>query len=343
MECVFCKKLYSCNSSLIHHQRTAKGCIKIQTEQGIQANSIFKCSFCNKQLTTKYNLDNHLSVCKSKLKDDTLRKARYEADQITKQIVEQKEEELDEVSSFYRNQKEELEYEYKKKIIERDFELKKRDEEIKELKQKLKLNEKPTTVKNQTNIETNIENQTNIFNIMTPELVENFFKTHYNLDTLLGGQKSFARFINDGFLKKERVYVCGDRSRQKLYIVKGEKKIEDTDCEHILELSSPGMASVTQVYQEALFNEFPEDVTEDDIQGNYKELVNLSDDRAEFKSELSKVVPSVESILPRQTFAQAIQKMKEAILPNDSKRMKQSNEPLELVKNQMYWDILEVN
>jgi hypothetical protein len=69
---------------------------------------------------------------------------------------------------------------------------------------------------------------------MSPEHVEDFFKKNYNLDTLLGGQKALARFVNDGFLKEAPVYLCGDRSRQKFYIVKDGKKTEDTDCEEIL-------------------------------------------------------------------------------------------------------------
>ena len=105
------------------------------------------------------------------------------------------------------------------------------------------------------NIGTNIEQQNiTIYQIMSPEHVEDFFKKHYNLDTLLGGQKALARFVNDGFLKEAPVYLCGDRSRQKFYIVKGGKRVEDPNCENLINLTAPGLHHVQDVYQEAMFD-----------------------------------------------------------------------------------------
>jgi len=169
----------------------------------------------------------------------------------------------------------------------------------------------------------NIETQNNItiYQVMSPEVVEDFFRKHYNLDTLLGGQKALARFVNEGFLKQEvPVYICGDRSRQKFYMMNDGKKTEDTDCESILELTSPGMPAVKKVYTEALFNDFPNDVTEDDIQDNYRDIVNLSEDRTEFKSELSKIVSDEP---PKNNFKQMTDMLKDAILPNESKRKRE--------------------
>jgi len=71
MDCLYCKKTYSTNSSLLHHQRTAKLCLKIQNSLGVANRQIFDCNFCKKPLTSKYNLENHLSVCKTKQLETT--------------------------------------------------------------------------------------------------------------------------------------------------------------------------------------------------------------------------------------------------------------------------------
>jgi hypothetical protein len=144
---------------------------------------------------------------------------------------------------------------------------------------------------------------------MSPEHVEDFFKKHYNLDTLLGGQKALARFVNDGFLKEAPVYLCGDRSRQKFYIVKDGKKTEDTDCEEILGLTAPGIPYIQDVYETALFD-LPETVTEDNVQDNYQDIMTMDEQRTDFKTELSKIL-GVESIVHKSKFNHIINSMKE--------------------------------
>jgi len=179
------------------------------------------------------------------------------------------------------------------KIEQLETKLTLKDKQINDLKEQLNAKDN-VTIKN---IEQNIEQQNNItiYQIMSPEHVEAFFKKNYNLDTLLGGQKALARFVNDGFLKEAPVYLCGDRSRQKFYIVKDGKKTEDTDCEEILGLTAPGMPYVQDVYETALFD-LPETVSEDRVQDNYQEIITMDEQRSEFKAELSKIIacPSVD-------------------------------------------------
>jgi hypothetical protein len=273
MECTFCKKTYSSTSSLLYHQRSTKSCIKIQNELGITQKKVITCSFCKKQLTTKCNLDSHLLICKSKLKEDL----KVEASEGINETLKQLKEDLD-----------------KTKL---DLHLK--DNEIKELREKLKTPPKAQKITNnitknkiEQNIGTNIEQQNiTIYQIMSPEHVEDFFKKHYNLDTLLGGQKALARFVNDGFLKDAPVYICGDRSRQKFYVINDGKKTEDTDCDAILGLTAPGIPHVQDVYETALFD-LPESVTEDMVQDTYQHIMAIDEQRADFKAEFSKVVAS---------------------------------------------------
>jgi hypothetical protein len=294
MECIYCKKTYATPSSLKTHQLNTKSCIKIQKEQGIASQTKFVCSICNKNCSSKQRLEYHENIHK---KDNLMDKM------------------------------EELEFENRNLKEEFAFEMKIKDEKIKELEDSLEKNkqkkQKITNIKKVDQM-TTIENQNNninIYQVMSPEVVEDFFKKHYNLDTLLGGQKALARFVNEGFLKQEvPVYICGDRSRQKFYIMNDGQKTEDTDCESILELTSPGMPAVKKVYTEALFNDFPNDVTEDDIQDNYLDIVNLSEDRTEFKSELSKIVSEEP---PKNNFKKMMDMMKYGILPNESKKKRQ--------------------
>jgi len=205
--------------------------------------------------------------------------------EISKLLLEQKEDELEEVSSFYRNEKEELEYEFKKTIQEKD-------KRIKELEQRLENKEKnPSIVKNK-NITNHITNNIlTIYEVMTPEHVEEFFKKHYKLDTLLEGIPGLARFICDGFIRQKSHYVCRDRSRLK-FIMKDENgnSVEDTNCEHLVSLTAPGMPHIKNVYENGLFSKH--DYTEEEIHMSYQPISNLDKDTTPFKSELGKIIPS---------------------------------------------------
>jgi hypothetical protein len=291
MECCFCKKTYLNQQVLKHHKATSKKCIIIQKEVNAEVqHEIYSCSFCKKELTTKNRLSTHLVICKKKIREDSLVKNK-KIERQTNQLKEEMVDKFEQLASDFRNQQEEHRYELKQK-----------EEKIKELEDKLQQKNKTppkitNKITNKNKIETNIETQNNhitIYQIMTPEHVDSFFRKHYNLDTLLGGQKALARFVNDGFLKEaeEPLYLCGDRSRQKFYIVKDGKKMEDTDCNEIIGLTSAGMPHVQDVYETALFSNLPEQVTEEDVQDNYDKIMIIDEQRSDFKSELSKIISS---------------------------------------------------
>jgi hypothetical protein len=286
MECIYCKKIYSNVYTLSTHQKTARYCLIKQNEKkGITTNEFYHCEFCSKELTTKNRLETHKKVCKVK-------KSTQTNDMIYSQQSLQSE--LNEAKL-----------------------------KIKELEEKIKEKERtPPKISNKTinNIDTQINNSTiTIYQIMNPDHVTDVFQKHYNLDTLLGGQKALARFINDEFLKKQDipVYICGDRARQKFYMIKDGKKEEDPDCENIIGLSIPGFPHVRDVYQDALFTKH-EKVTEGDIQENYRTLSNLDKDRMQFKGELSKITAThtePESTSLSQKIAEQFKYMRDGILP----------------------------
>ena len=60
--CDFCTKEFNNISSLNHHKKTAKYCLKIQNKD----NTEFYCSYCLNNFTTKDSLNNHNNICKNK-------------------------------------------------------------------------------------------------------------------------------------------------------------------------------------------------------------------------------------------------------------------------------------
>jgi hypothetical protein len=303
MSCKFCKKNFSSERSLSVHQKTTKSCLLIQERMGYQVTKkTFPCEYCSQEFTARSSLQYHIKKC-SKKTPNVIRIIEEK----TRHIEGDMDDKLEQLSSDFRNHREEVEYELRKK-----------DEKIKELEEHIRKNKTPPKITNhitknkiENNIGTNIEQQNiTIYQIMSPEHVEDFFKKHYNLDTLLGGQKALARFVNDGFLKEAPVYLCGDRSRQKFYIVKDGKKMEDTDCEEILGLTSPGMPHVQDVYETALFD-LPETVTEDNVQDNYQQIMTMDEHRSDFKSELSKIAPMENTSFDKSNFKNIIRSLRE--------------------------------
>jgi len=183
MECGFCKKTLSTPYVLANHQRTVKSCIKIQVELGSKVEKLFfECKFCKKKLTAQSSLKHHYTICKTKLKQ-----AKLSVEEKTRLLENELEDKFEQISSDLRNYREEI-----------GFEMKLQDEKIKKLENQSQMNKKSkkasANVENiekkietniETNIGTNIENQTNhitIYQVMTPELVEDFFRKNYSLD-----------------------------------------------------------------------------------------------------------------------------------------------------------------
>jgi len=198
MECVYCKKTFQSKHSLLYHQKTVKSCLKIQNEQGVTVSTLFKCSYCNKNITSKNNLDYHLNICK-----------------IRKEQV--KIETQNNIESHLRTQKEEYEYE----LTLKDNKIKELEERLKKTEEKINLgpvNKTHNKTKNKTvndhstnNNTNNITNNYTIYEVMTPERVEEYFKKHYNMDTLLGGSKGIGA-VGGRWISHRKRYVPLRRS-----------------------------------------------------------------------------------------------------------------------------------
>ena len=298
MECEYCKKKYSSPSSLLNHQKTTKSCLKIQIELGKLFEEKFKCEICYKIFSSKQRLEYHSTTHQKE------------------SIVEK----LEQLEFENRNLKEEFKHELNLK-----------EQKIKELEEQIKNNPAYKTTIHNKNTNTNINNNQfysiTINEVMTEERVEEVFKKHYNLDTLLGGQAALARFINDGIINNKGIYKCTDRSRQKFYRAEKDGWKEDPDCQRLLELTIPGLSHITNIYEDGLFS-IPDNSSEEEIQENYKSIVHMDKDRNQFKNELSKIIPN-DSINESNKLKNAFVKMQDVL----EKEMKsndtnESQEPL---------------
>lgn len=315
MECQFCKNTYSNQYILKTHQQTTKKCILLQNQgtNHVVNNEIkFQCSYCHKILSSKARLDTHYSTCKSKIKKDSETLA-------TKKIVEEKQDELEEVAFKLRSEKEQIEYELRKAIQEKDA-------KIKELEFKLEYHEKHPRIKNKTNNITNNNYIQNIYEVMTPERVEEYFKKHYNIETLMQGVPGIARFLTDNFIGKSS-YICSDRSRHKFIMTdKDGNSMEDTNCKNLLSLTAPGMKHVKDVYETSIFDRH-EEFTEEEIHDTYQPISVLHKDPSPLKIELSKIVPETSSSkVEDESWKKEYESLEESYKKHYDKTLKKSKE-----------------
>ena len=172
MECTICNNKFSTHASLLNHQKRAKYCLKLQ---GLNLSSIFKCQDCGKDYTSKENLNFHQKNCILYILRECSNK-----------------------------------YEEKIKFLEE--ELKNKNNQIKDLQNKLenvaiKAVSRPTTTKN---------TQINYINQLQPLTDQHFTDNIQNLtiDHIIKGPEGYAQYALEYPLKDKM--ICVDYSRRKV-------------------------------------------------------------------------------------------------------------------------------
>ena len=83
MICSICEKSFISKTSLSHHQKTAKFCLKLQGKN----NELYPCEYCDKMLSTNNRLLSHYIVCDKYKESSITNKHLSEIDGYKKEIV----------------------------------------------------------------------------------------------------------------------------------------------------------------------------------------------------------------------------------------------------------------
>lgn len=230
--CQFCNKTFPSEKNLKIHQRTAKYCIKIQSNNDYEEKVLnFSCEFCNKDFSHKHILNNHYNSCKQKMvveKERQMKDLLDEKDRQMKNLLDEKDRIIDEKERLLvekdRYMKECLALKDKQL---RDFSENK-DERFVEMKEQIdKLQNSILEIaKSNTQYITNNTNNDNSNNIIVNnnirlnindiEKMNKMVEEHLTDNVLVGGQKGIARMVKDNFLtgpNGESLYKCVDASR----------------------------------------------------------------------------------------------------------------------------------
>ena len=112
MDCDFCKKTFASKSNLYTHQKTAKFCLKLQ---GKDNEKNFDCKYCDKVLTQRSSLEDHLDICKEKK-----RQLKVEQDIQQKTLVKRLETEIVHLKKSEKDKLKEKDKYYEEKLKEKN-------------------------------------------------------------------------------------------------------------------------------------------------------------------------------------------------------------------------------
>ena len=214
MECQHCKNKFKTKSILKNHQNTATYCKIIQQDIGIINIKIYRCEFCNKDLSQKIDLQRHYQTCK--------KKDIFNLDKNYKTMIAI----IEKQNILFTEQ-------YEQKLFFLKDELKKKDSTIKELQDKLeniavKAVSRPTTT-NKTQINNFIQQLQPITEDKLKESVVNL-----TIDHIKKGPEGYAQYALD-FPLKDKI-ICVDYSRRKV-------KFKDKDGNVITDPEMAGLAT----------------------------------------------------------------------------------------------------
>ena len=323
--CEYCHKTFDRMDNLKRHQSQTKKCLLLRQIPLVGALP-FECSDCKKILSTAHCLDNHKMICKSRLLKEAL-EAKQEAKLAKKQYAST-DRQIGTLSQTMEERYDELAFQ----LRETQVALRENQEKVKTLEQKLdKATEasakiQQTASNNHHNTNSNNTMNVTIQTIMTPERVQKMFEEHYGLEYLVDGQKGLARFVNEKFLSEENkgVYQCADRSRHKFMMRQADGKlVEDPNCDRLIGCAAHGMDYNQELYEDGICRTIPE-YTEAQIQQGYRSTAELDKDRSPFKSELSRLVPSVNETEPYTPDLSVFARMRAKLVDCDAPKPKSS-------------------
>ena len=247
-KCVFCNNCFSTKTNLKNHQNKAKYCLIIQGSTKLKDASII-CESCGKGSTSKWNYDLHMKTCKKSSKISLLTEQNNKLE-IVNEVLTQQVENLNTTIS-------------------------KKDDQIKELQDKLeniaiKAVQRPTTT-NKTNINNYIQNMKSV---TTDHLIDN--APNLTLEHVQRGASGYAEYALE-YPLKERV-ACVDFSRRKIKFKDNQGKL----------ITDPEMVRLAPMFFESIKNKSSElvfDQNKPDMDSNmFEEVAKLFNMNADVKN-----------------------------------------------------------
>ena len=220
--CEYCNTEFISISSINNHRKNAKYCLIIQGK--LEHKKDYSCNLCKKTLSSKRNLDNHMTKCKI-LEEQINFNCKY-----CKKILSSKQNLLNHLDICETKKEKELD-EKNKKLEEKEKviieimvenknyrdQIEQQKEQIKELQKTiermgLKAIERPTTTNNN-----NTLNITSFMDFDNMDKIKNAIEDKLDINYVVDGQKGLAHFVKDNLLTDDTgklLYICTDPSRQ---------------------------------------------------------------------------------------------------------------------------------
>ena len=169
MKCQHCGNTFKNKSIMFHHQKTAKYCLKLQKDAGLDVKDLFKCIYCQKSLSQKIDLERHMMSCQ--VKKETNIKDQYEK-----------------IISDLKTQLSDQKYEYEERILDNKKTIKELQDKLENIA--LKAVSRPvSTTTNKTQINTYIQNMEPV---TTEHLIDN--AQHLTIDHIKKGVEGYAEY-----------------------------------------------------------------------------------------------------------------------------------------------------
>ena len=246
-KCDYCKKDYCSKGSLTTHQKRTKSCLALRNDVIIVAE--FECDGCDKIFVSKRSLSNHLDIC-----------PKYIKNSITKT----------------------LEKEYAKQLAEKDHEISRLSDLLKEVISK------PTVINNNNTNQIKNENNSilNVINFLkdtnkpiTNQLLEDSTK-HLTLHHCLGGGIGLADYALK-YPLSEAPIICTDSSRKNFkYLEQFNGKVLVNEDKELIQFNPRFFSTIKDRSTELLsaFIENNIDISDDEGITKAVEITNIIKD-----------------------------------------------------------------